>query len=130
MSDLLVTTVNNHGGKVTLRIPQDERGRSLVESLKRKVRREELQSIDIDEADDTTPQQSPAPVDRRRGAPIDHPPSDEPRPASDDLEALRAEYADVVGSPPDRRWKSERIRKELAAVADDGNEDDEDDEDD
>lgn len=52
MADLLVTTTNPEGHTVTIRVAQDERGLSLVESLRRRVRRDELTSIEVVEADD------------------------------------------------------------------------------
>jgi hypothetical protein len=128
-----VRTVNNHGDTAELQVSDD-----LYETLKGKVRQDELRSVEVIAADapdlvevpveyrprpaalvnasDETPTEPVVMVDERNTSPGQVVP---PAPASTgdddaDLEALRAEYERVFETAPDGRWQAARLRKELA----------------
>lgn len=43
-----------------------------------------------------------------------------PAPVDDDLEELRADYTELSGDEPDKRWGAKRLRDELEALANGG----------
>lgn len=126
-----VRTVNNHGDSVSLQVSDD-----MLETLRGKVRKDELQSVEVisdsNDADafvevpveyrprpavlaGVATDETPEPVvviDERKSAPGQVVPDVDEDDA--DLDALRAEYEELYGSAPDGRWKPDTLRRRIA----------------
>lgn len=102
-----VTVDNPAGQTVTVRLPDDEQGHDLADTLRKRARREELERVEV-----AVPQYRPRPQAIATRPVRDVVEAEGTAPA-DDLDALRAEYEQRTGQVPDSRWKAPRLRRAL-----------------